>query len=190
MDGMSDLARTGSSDGTVLIRRMAARDRQAFTRFYDRYAPLAYALALKIVREATDAAAVLEQVFWECWQGAGHYDRERGTPEAWVLLRARARAIDRVRAARRRGARSTASREYAARPAEPPEAVEVFSDRGVLTRAVDKLPEEQREVVALAYYGGLTQTEIASHLKQPLGTVKTRLRLGLERLRDTARIMR
>jgi len=179
--------------GEELIRRMAAGDRDAFSRFYDRYAPVAYPLVLRIVRERADAADVLQEVFWEAWQGAATYDPGRGTPEAWVLTRARTRAIDRVRAVRRRSETFVAPVDdaVAAAPAEAGgDAAERAEDRGVILQALGQLPEPQREAIALAYYAGLTQTEIAERLKQPLGTVKTRIRLGLERLREVMRAPR
>jgi RNA polymerase sigma-70 factor (ECF subfamily) len=176
--------------GEELIRRMAAGDRDAFGRFYDRYAPLVFPLILRIVRERTDAADVLQEVFWEAWRGAAAYDPARGTPEAWMITRARTRAIDRVRALRRRGETFVAPLDegLAAAPADPGgDAAERAEDRGVVRGALAQLPPAQREVIELAYYAGLTQTEIASRLGQPLGTVKTRIRLGLERLREVVR---
>ena len=176
--------------GEDLIRRMAAGDRDAFGRFYDRYAPLVYPLILKIVRDRPDAADVLQDVFWEAWQGAGGYDATRGTPEAWMITRARTRAIDRVRAVRRRGETFVPpiDEALAAAPAEAGgDAAERAEDRGVIKGALEQLPLAQREVIELAYYAGLTQTEIAGRLRQPLGTVKTRIRLGLERLREVVR---
>src|SRR5215510_4102344 len=89
--------------GVELIRAMAGGDRDAFARFYDRYASLVYPLIVRIVRDRSDAADVLQDVFWEAWQNAASYDPGRGTPEAWMIMRARARAIDRIRAVRRRG---------------------------------------------------------------------------------------
>src|SRR4249920_971177 len=91
-----------TSAGQELIAMMAQRDTEALARFYDRYAPLALSLILRIVRDRTDASEVLQDVFWEAWEAAGAYDAARGTPEAWLIMRARARAIDRVRALRRR----------------------------------------------------------------------------------------
>src|SRR5207237_4753451 len=88
--------------GTELIRAMAAGDHEAFARFYDRYAPLVLPLVLRIVGDRADAADVLQEVFWEAWRGAAAYDPARGTPEAWIVTRARTRAIDRVRAVPRR----------------------------------------------------------------------------------------
>ena len=176
-----------ASEGAELIRRMAAGDGGAFSRFYDRYAPLVYPLILRIVRDRSDAADVLQDVFWETWQAAGTYDVNRGTPEAWIVMRARTRAIDRVRAVRRRGETFVAPLDeaVAAAPVDPGgDAADRAADRSVVTGALGRLPEPQREVLELAYYGGLTQTEIAVRIKQPLGTVKTRMRLGLERLRE------
>lgn len=173
--------------GTDLVRRMAEGDRDAFRHFYDRHARQVYPLILRIVRDAADAADVLQEVFWEAWQSAASYDPGRGTPEAWIFMRARTRAIDRVRAVRRRSETFVApvDERVTAAAADPGgDAAERAEDRGLVLGALGQLPEAQREVIELAYYGGLTQTEIAERLKQPLGTVKTRIRLGLERLRE------
>ena len=172
--------------GAELIRRMAEGDRDAFKQFYDRHARQVYPLILRIVRDAADAADVLQEVFWESWQSAASYDPGRGSPEAWIFTRARTRAIDRVRAVRRRGESFVAPVDEAVSAAVEPggDAAERVGDRELVLGALGRLPEVQREVLALAYYGGLTQTEIAERLKQPLGTVKTRIRLGLERLRE------
>jgi len=173
------------SNGADLIHQMAEGDAEAFARFYDRYAPLIYPLILRILPDPTDAAECLQEVFWESRQRARTYDAERATPDAWLVTRARERAIERMRAARRRrdvtplGAPRGRSAEATA-PLERQAAV----DRSVLMRAFERLPDPQREALELAYYGGLTQTEITARLKQPLGTVKTRLRLALDRLRD------
>ncbi len=176
--------------GETLIRQMAAGDREAFGFFYDRYASLVYPLIVRIVRDRSDAADVLQDVFWEAWQSAASYDPSRGSPEAWMIMRARARAIDRVRALRRRGETFVAPMEetISAAPDVPGgDAAERAEDRGIIQGALGQLSVAQREVIELAYYAGLTQTEIAERLKQPLGTVKTRIRLGLERLREAVR---
>ncbi len=173
--------------GPELIRRMAEGDRDAFTRFYDRHARQVFPLIARIVRDPFDAGDVLQEVFWEAWQSAASYDPGRGTPEAWIFTRARTRAIDRVRAVRRRGETFVAPVDegMAAAAADPGgDAAERAEDRDLVLGGLGRLPDAQREVLALAYYGGLTQTEIAERLKQPLGTVKTRIRLGLERLRE------
>src|SRR3989442_492679 len=100
--------------GGELIRAMAAGNRDAFAQLYDRYAALVLAFVLRIVRERADAVEVLQDVFWEAWRGAAAYDPSRGTPEAWIITRARTRAIDRVRPVRRRG------ETFVAAPAGPP----------------------------------------------------------------------
>jgi RNA polymerase sigma-70 factor (ECF subfamily) len=175
--------------GEELIRRMAAGDRDAFGRFYDRYAPLVYPLVLRVVRDRADAADVLQDVFWEAWQGAAAYDPARGTPEAWMITRARTRAIDRVRAVRRRGETFVPALDEGQAPAPAPggDAADRVVNQGVIGAALAQLPPAQRQAIELAYYAGLTQTEIARQLSEPLGTVKTRIRLGLERLRDAVR---
>jgi RNA polymerase sigma-70 factor (ECF subfamily) len=165
------------SNGADLIHQMAEGDADAFARFYDRYAPLIYPLILRILPDPTEAAECLQEVFWESRQHASTYDAARATPDAWLVTRARARAIERMRSARRR-------RE--SRPLSPSVSAGASPslDRSVLMRAFERLPDPQREALELAYYGGLTQTEITARLKQPLGTVKTRLRLALDRLRE------
>ena len=169
--------------GGELIRAMAAGNRDAFAQLYDRYAALVLPFVLRIVRERADAVEVLQDVFWEAWRGAAAYDPSRGTPEAWIITRARTRAIDRVRPVRRRG------ETFVAAPAGPPpppggDAVMRAEDRQLVAGALAQLSEAQREVIELAYYSGLTQTEIAERLEQPLGAVKTRIRLALARLRE------
>ncbi|PYN03530.1 MAG: hypothetical protein DME02_23470 [Candidatus Rokuibacteriota bacterium] len=171
--------------GTELIRAMAAGDHEAFTRFYDRYAPLVFPLVLRVVGERADAADVLQDVFWEAWRTAAAYDSARGTPEAWIVTRARTRAIDRVRAVRRRSETFVPALDAASAPAAPGgDVAERAGDRALVAEALARLPAPQREVIELAYYAGLTQSEIAERLEQPLGTVKTRIRLALARLRE------
>jgi RNA polymerase sigma-70 factor (ECF subfamily) len=174
-----------------LVRKMAGGDRLAFERFYDRYAPLVYALVRRIVREPADAAEVLQDVFWEAWEAAGRYDPGRGTVEAWLLMRARTRAIDRLRAVRRQGVVLSANANTESGrgvPVDPARNLgDAAGDRLDVTAALEVLPEAERRVLALAYWEGLTQTEIAERLGQPLGTVKTRMRQGLGRLRDIMR---
>jgi RNA polymerase sigma-70 factor (ECF subfamily) len=176
--------------GADLVRQMAAGDREAFAVFYDRQAPVVFPLILRIVRERADASDVLQEVFWEAWRDAPAYDAARGSPEAWMITRARTRAVDRIRATRRRSETFVAALDEAlsATPRDSaPDAAERAADRGTVMSALDRLLQAQREVIELAYYAGLTQTEIAERLKQPLGTVKTRIRLALERLREAVK---
>jgi RNA polymerase sigma-70 factor (ECF subfamily) len=171
--------------GIELIRRMATGDRAAFGDFYNAYAALAYRLIVRIVSDPEDAADVMQEVFWHAWESAGSYDPARGSPEAWIITRARSRAIDRVRAMRRRSATFVAPLDDAVMmpQGERHEATGQTPDHVWVNKALEILSPEQREVLRLAYYAGLTQTEIASRLNEPLGTIKTRMRRGLERLR-------
>lgn len=169
-------------DGVDLIRRMAGGDRDAFARFYDAYAPLAFGVIRRLLGDPQDAADVLQDVFIELWRGAAGYDPARGSPEAWVTVRARSRGIDRVRARRRREEMLRPDGELDVHGDDDPAARAV--DRRAVRGALAMLPAGQREVIELAYLGGLTQSEISTELHQPLGTVKTRMRLGMERLRE------
>lgn len=171
--------------GIELIRHMAVGDRAAFSEFYNTYAALAYRLIVRIVGDRDDAADVLQEVFWHAWESASTYDPARGSPEAWIITRARSRAIDRVRSVRRRSATfvGPADDAVAAPPGKPHEGAAQAADHVWVEKALEALSVEQREVVRLAYFAGLTQSEIARRLEQPLGTVKTRMRRALERLR-------
>jgi RNA polymerase sigma-70 factor (ECF subfamily) len=173
-----------SEASTDLIRRMAAGDQQAFSQFYDRHAPLAYRLVARIVRDPEDAADVLQEVFWSAWKAAGSYDADRGTPEAWIITRARSRALDRLRSVRRKNATFVAPVDEVsvAAPSGPQHDPGQAADRVTVKTALERLAADEREVLELAYYAGLTQTEIAKQLRAPLGTVKTRMRRALERL--------
>jgi RNA polymerase sigma-70 factor (ECF subfamily) len=169
----------------ALLRQMVSGDGEAFRRFYDRYASLVYTFAFRLLGSRSDAEDLLQEVFLQVWRQAQSYSPERGSPEAWLITMTRSRAIDKLRSLRRRDI-SPLSPDQPPRleggtPVEPPtQASEArLTVQGVLT----KLPEAQRTVLELAYFDGLTQSEIAARLGEPLGTVKTRIRAGLERLR-------
>lgn len=171
----------------ALIRRVAGGDRQAFADLYDRYAALAFGLIRRVVFQPAEAEEVLQEVFWQVWLDAGSYDPGRGSPEAWLLNRARSRAIDRLRANRRRGETFVAPVDEETTRA--PDAAgsnpgAVAEGRTLAASALALLPVRERQVIELAFYEGLTQSEIARRLGEPLGTVKTRTRTGLTRLRE------
>ncbi len=180
-----------SSAAADLVARIARGDHQAFERFYDAHASLAFGLIRRVLRDRESAEEVLQEVFWQVWQDAAGYDPARGTPEAWLIMRAKTRAIDKLRSIRRRGQTFVApvdervARGPETRGDDPALAAE---DRGLAQGALEQLPTPQRQAIELAFYGGLTQAEIAVRLGEPLGTVKTRMRLGLERLRGLFKV--
>jgi RNA polymerase sigma-70 factor (ECF subfamily) len=176
----------GSESTAALVAAIAAGDREAFGRFYDLTAPMAFGLIRRVLRDPDAAAEVLQEVFWQVWQDAPRYDPKRGSAEAWLVMRAKTRAIDRLRSIRRRDRTFVAPVDESVTPpsAEPaPDPAVVAEDRSLVQAALAQLPEAQRRVIELAFFEGLTQTEIATRLGEPLGTVKTRARLALDRLR-------
>lgn len=172
-------------DPTHLIQQIASGDREAFSRFYDRYAPLVFTFAVRLLRVRPEAEDLLQEVFLQAWRQAGSYRQARGSPEAWITTITRSRAIDKLRSIRRRDRGLSPTEE----PAGTEGAGKVASGameaeaRVTVQGALARLPAAQRTVLELAYFDGLTQSEIAARLGEPLGTVKTRMRAGLERLR-------
>ena len=153
---------------------------------YDRHARLIFSLALRILRVRADAEDIVQEVFAQVWGQAKRYDPSRGAVAAWILTLARSRAIDRLRARR---ARPEAAAEPGAAERVPDAAanqdLELLSAEQVLRlqRALEGLPEAQREALELAYYEGLTHAEVAVRLAEPLGTIKTRIRQAVIKLR-------
>ena len=168
-----------------LIAEIAQGDRGAFARFYDIHAALVHTFALRILRERGEAEEVVQDVFVQVWRQADTYSAERGTPEAWLITMTRSRGVDKLRSRRRRD-EMVRPVENPDRLPEPPvqaSAAGRAEARATLEGALGELPAAQRSVLELAYFEGLTQSEIAARLREPLGTVKTRMRSGLERLR-------
>jgi len=162
---------------------MASRDSGALEAFYDRYNRIAFTMVFRIVRVREDAEDILSDVFWQAWQQANRYDTSRGKPIAWLLTIARTRAIDYVRSGRKRG---TETEFDSSSPPQPAERADPFVLAG-LQRAVrlclEKLAEPQRVALEMAYFEGMSQSEIAKALNQPLGTMKDRIRSGMMHLR-------
>jgi RNA polymerase sigma-70 factor (ECF subfamily) len=161
----------------ALLHRVAAGDHAALGDLYDRYAGLAYGLALHIVRDAAEAQDVVQEAFVQVWRQAGRYDRARGSPEAWVCTITRTRALDRLR-------RRAARREEPSLPAPTAASASTPDEALAVRSALRSLSQEQRQALELAYFEGLTQSEIARRLGEPLGTVKSRIRAGMMRLRE------
>jgi RNA polymerase sigma-70 factor (ECF subfamily) len=171
----------------ALIERMAGGDQHALSSFYDRTSRLIYGLVLRILNDATAAEEVLLDVYMQVWRQAASYDRSRGKPLAWLVTIARSRAIDRLRSTRqetmRRESLDTSDRAAWLTTGfeDPTDAPEL---QRIVRAALNSLPTEQRTVIELAYYLGMSHSEIAAELRQPLGTIKTRTRLGMMKLRE------
>jgi RNA polymerase sigma-70 factor (ECF subfamily) len=174
-----------------LLARVVKGDQQAFSQLYDHSSTLLFTLALRILGNREEAVDLLQDVYWEVWRKVSRYDVGRGTPVAWLITLTKSRAIDRLRARASRGYQATNSLEAgtAAEVADPgPSPFETQADQELRTAveaAVAGLPQAQQQAIELAYYEGLSHAEIASRLNQPLGTVKTRIKLGMSRLRDS-----
>src|SRR5262249_1530372 len=165
---------------------MAAGDERALAELYDRHGSTVYALAQAIVGERADTEEVVADAFGQAWRTPSQFDPARGSVIAWLCPIARTRALALVRARGRRAkALERAAQQTETGFAEPADrSVERQEARELVTHSLTDLPEPQRRVIELAYFGGLTQSEIAAQLHEPLGTVKTRLRAGMEKLRD------
>ena len=173
-----------------IVSSISAGDQQALATLYDATSHLVYGLLLRILSAKEEAEEVLLDVYTQVWRQAGKYSEERGTPMAWLTTIARSRAIDRLRAGQLDRKRSEPLDAVAERSTSGPgiEEVAQANETGRLVRAaLETLTPEQRQVIELAYYGGMSHGEIAAHTGQPLGTVKTRTRLGMMRLREMLR---
>ncbi|MEO6525854.1 MAG: sigma-70 family RNA polymerase sigma factor [Gemmatimonadaceae bacterium] len=181
-------------DDAVLLRRMAAGDEQALGILYDRWNALVHGVVARMLREANDVEDVVEEVFWQAWRQASRFDPTRGAMQTWLLTIARSRAMDRARSLRRRredplvGDDGQVVTEQTAE-GNPGLDAEASERRRIVVAALADLPNEQREALELGYFGGLSQSEIAARTGQPLGTVKTRMRLALQKLRSQLQIL-
>ena len=172
-----------------LVERIRQGDQGALDLLYKRYSAPVYSLVWKVLQNSEEAEDVALDVFWQVWRQAGRYDPSRGAPPAWIFTLARSRAIDRLRARKRREGRTVSidDPELNIDPldekAAPDDVVSFRQNRDAVRAAMSKLSAVQREAVELAFLQGMTHVEIAERLGQPLGTVKTRIRQGLIRLR-------
>jgi len=187
------IPKNSSIPGSALLARVAKGDQEAFEQLYEQSSALLYALVMRIVGNQDEVAELLQEVYLEAWCKASNYDVARGTPMAWLVTLARSRALDRLRALGSRGKGVTSSLDdtpAAGLVATNSDALEMraAAERHTLVgTALKSLPPVQRQAIELAFYDGLTHMEIAERLQTPLGTIKTRIRLGMEKLRDSLR---
>jgi RNA polymerase sigma-70 factor (ECF subfamily) len=204
----ADSAPSRGSDPEIdrdLVRRMQSEDQRALAEFYDRWFPVVNALVSRMVKSASDVEDVVEETFWQAWRQAGRFAEDRGSVQTWLLTIARSRSLDRLRSLKRRREESIddvatpantgsgsmpADSPLPASPSDPSLAAELEERSVLVRRALAELPREQREALELGYFGGLSQSEIAERTGQPLGTVKTRMRLALTKLRERLAVLR
>ena len=178
-----------------LVRRMASGDESAVAALYDRYGTVLYAVAYRIVGQKADAEEVVMEAFAQVWRDASRFEASRGSVAAWLTMISRSRALDHVRSRDRRERLNTsaAREDQTQAPAmgswgtDPGYQVEQTERQKRVAEAMASLSPVQRQAIELAYYDGLSQSEIAERLNEPLGTVKTRVRLGMMKLREALR---
>lgn len=167
-----------------LLHAVARGDEAALARLYDDYRVILFGLLVRILNSREEAEDILQDVFIQVWRRAKDFDESRGKPFTWLVTLTRSRAIDRLRQLGARQRLATAATQD-----QPEEASDALTDtiksaqQEIVQRALAELPEDQKQTLVLAYYEGLTQSEIASKLGAPLGTVKTRMRSGMAKLR-------
>ncbi|MBA2458698.1 MAG: sigma-70 family RNA polymerase sigma factor [Gemmatimonadales bacterium] len=187
-------ARRPASDGE-LIGGAAAGDERAIAALYDRYGGVVYAVAFRIVGQRADAEEIVVEAFAQAWRDASRFEARRGSVAGWLTMIARSRALDLVRArVRRERITATAAADRPEKsPAmgdfhgDPSRSVDHTERRVRVREALDTLSPPQRQAIELAFFEGLSQSEIAERLQEPLGTVKTRVRLGMQKLRELLR---
>jgi RNA polymerase sigma-70 factor (ECF subfamily) len=182
------MAMISAATDEQLVARAAAQDADALSALYDRHRATLFSMALRILRDRAEAEEVLGDVFLQAWRQSASYEPARGSVAGWLVNLCRSRAIDRVRARGRRAAgEESLAREEEARagaPDGPLESAVGEQRRRRVLEALSALGPEQRRALEMAYYGGLSHSEIAAELGQPLGTVKTRIRQAILVLRD------
>ncbi|MFN2432226.1 MAG: sigma-70 family RNA polymerase sigma factor [Gemmatimonadota bacterium] len=175
-----------------LVGQLAARDRRAFASFYDRTSAFVFGLLLRILRDRESAEEVAQEVYVQLWRTASTFDRRRSSALAWVAMVTRSRAIDRLRAdsSRRHAVQNLAVEPPLAVQPNPEEEASLGERRARVREALGSLPPEQRTAVELAFFEGLSHSEISQHTDTPLGTVKTRIRAAIAKLEQALGTLR
>jgi RNA polymerase sigma-70 factor, ECF subfamily len=181
-DGILTPKKSASDDSDeALLARIAGGESAALCAFYDRHSSLIYALLLRILNRAEDAEDALQLTFLQVWRSAQQYDAQRGSIRNWLILIARSRGRDVLRRQRKLGKAVSLSE---ADTQDPSTVLDKLNQDSRLHRALKEIPTEQSSAIALAFYGGMTYEEVAEKENLPVGTVKTRIRTGLQRLRN------
>ena len=174
-----------SNDDVSVVRGIADGDESALATLYDHWAQSVYSLVAHLLKDADGAEDVVEETFWQVWQRASSYDASRGTVRTWILTIGRSRALDRLRSRKRNREDVVTDLTFVRDPrSDPSQELEGAERRQLVYSALSELPDDQRRALELAYYRGLSQSEIAEFLGEPLGTIKTRMRLGMQKLSD------
>lgn len=182
----SELGRNPATRQQELLSRVALGDRVAFGELYDEMAPRVLGLVKRLLRDHSQSEEVTQEIFLEIWQTASRFDPNKGGASTWILTMTHRRAVDRVRASQSSRDRDVkvGIRDMPAEYDHVSESVETTIESERVAKAMGRLTELQREAIKLSYYGGLTNSEVAEKLKVPIGTIKTRIRDGMIRLRD------
>jgi RNA polymerase sigma-70 factor (ECF subfamily) len=183
------LASEANAFDAELMARVRARDANALRAIYDRHSSMVYGLGLRILKDQAEAEDLVQDVFLNLWRRAEAFDGARGAFLGWLVSLTRNRAIDRLRARRTQQKKADEfeveiQADVTPRATDPNETAYAGELRGAVAKALGVLPEAQRAALELAYFGGLSHTEIAEKLDAPLGTVKARIRQGMLRMRD------
>jgi RNA polymerase sigma-70 factor (ECF subfamily) len=172
-------------DDTRLVMLLRERPAEGIAQLYDRYGRVVYSVALRIVRDHGTAEEITQDVFMRCWRSIASYNTERGSLASWLLTIAHQRANDVLRSRQGKDSRTTVTQERLELMARYDTLIEDALVRGEVQAALGELPSAQREIIELIFWGGFTRREAAERLDIPLGTVHTRLRLGMDKLRAT-----
>ncbi len=174
-----------------LIQQVVNQNRAALSTLYDRYARVVYSVAYRSLNSVEESEEVVMDVFAKIWTTAASYDSTKARVDTWIFMMTRSRVLDRLRSKQRRGKVTTAITAFDTPTATKDTSLdlEIAERRQVVLKALASLPVEQRQVLELAYYQGWSQREIAEHTGTALGTVKTRIRLGLEKLRSIPQLL-
>lgn len=181
----------GREDLAGLLADISAGDEAAFSSFYDQTSSMVYGLAKKILFDVEDSEEVMMEVYMQVWEKASQYDSTKAGPMTWLLMITRTRSIDKLRSGSKRNTLEiSADEEFSEFGLTPEDEKYVNERRNIVNKALSMLGDKQRKAIELAYFYGLSQNEIANEMNEPLGTVKSWIRLGMNKLREQLEIFK